>query len=51
LFDAARYYPFAKVAEPIGMKREQQVDGIAGNNFPKLIYAIERQKYDRSCLR
>jgi RimJ/RimL family protein N-acetyltransferase len=31
-----------KVAERIGMKREQQVDGIAGNNFPTLIYASEK---------
>ena len=31
-----------KVAERIGMKLESQVDGIAGDNFPTLIYAIEK---------
>lgn len=31
-----------KVAERIGMKLERQVDGIAGDNFPTLIYAIEK---------
>jgi hypothetical protein len=30
------------VAERIGMKLEQQVDGIAGDNFPTLIYAPEK---------
>ena len=30
-----------KVAERIGMKLESQVDGIAGDNFPTLLYAIE----------
>jgi len=29
-----------KVAERIGMKLERKVDGIAGDNFPTLIYAI-----------
>ena len=29
-----------KVAERIGMKLESQVDGIAGDNFPTLIYTI-----------
>lgn len=31
-----------KVAQRIGMKLERQVDGIAGDNFPTLIYAIEK---------
>jgi len=31
-----------KVAERIGMKLESQVDGGAGDNFPTLIYAIEK---------
>lgn len=31
-----------KVAERIGMKLERRVDGIAGDNFPTLIYAIEK---------
>jgi len=31
-----------KVAERIGMKLESQVDGVAGDNFPTLIYAIEK---------
>jgi len=31
-----------KVAERIGMKFENQVDDIAGDNFPTLIYAIEK---------
>ena len=31
-----------KVAERIGMRLERQVDGIAGDNFPTLIYAIEK---------
>jgi RimJ/RimL family protein N-acetyltransferase len=30
-----------KVAERIGMKLESQVDGIAGDNFPTLLYVIE----------
>jgi [ribosomal protein S5]-alanine N-acetyltransferase len=32
----------AKVAERIGMHFEQRVDGIDGDNFPTLIYAISR---------
>jgi len=32
-----------KVAERIGMKLERKVDGIAGDNFPTLIYAINKQ--------
>ena len=32
-----------KVAERLGMKLERQVDGIAGDNFPTLIYAINKQ--------
>jgi ribosomal-protein-alanine N-acetyltransferase len=32
-----------KVAERIGMKLERKVDGIAGDNFPTLIYSIDRQ--------
>lgn len=31
-----------KVAERIGMKLERQVDGIAGDDFPTLVYAIEK---------
>jgi len=31
-----------KVAERIGMKLESQVNGVAGDNFPTLIYAIEK---------
>ena len=31
-----------KVAQRIGMKLERTVDGIAGDNFPTLIYAIEK---------
>lgn len=31
-----------RVAERIGMKLEDQVDGIAGDNFPTLVYAIEK---------
>jgi RimJ/RimL family protein N-acetyltransferase len=31
-----------KVAERVGMKLESQVDGIAGENFPTLLYAIEK---------
>ena len=31
-----------RVAERIGMKLERQVNGIAGDNFPTLIYAIEK---------
>jgi ribosomal-protein-alanine N-acetyltransferase len=31
-----------KVAVRIGMKLERQVDGIAGENFPTLLYAIEK---------
>ena len=34
--------PSQKVAQRIGMNLERQVDGIAGDNFPTLIYAIER---------
>lgn len=30
-----------RVAEKIGMSLEQRVDGIAGDNFPTLIYALE----------
>jgi RimJ/RimL family protein N-acetyltransferase len=30
------------VAQRIGMKLERSVDGIAGDNFPTLIYAIEK---------
>ena len=32
-----------KVAERIGMKLERKVDGIAGDNFPTLIYTIKKQ--------
>jgi RimJ/RimL family protein N-acetyltransferase len=32
-----------KVAERIGMSLERRVDGIAGDNFPTLIYSIGRQ--------
>jgi len=35
--------PSQKVAERIGMKLERKVDGIDGDNFPTLIYAINRQ--------
>ena len=31
-----------RVAQKIGMTLEQTVDGIAGDNFPTLIYAIDR---------
>lgn len=31
-----------KVAERIGMQLERRVDGIAGDNFPTLIYSIEK---------
>jgi RimJ/RimL family protein N-acetyltransferase len=34
--------PSQKVAQRIGMKLERQVDGIAGDNFPTFIYAIEK---------
>jgi len=34
--------PSQKVAERIGMKRESQVDGVADDNFPTLLYAIEK---------
>jgi ribosomal-protein-alanine N-acetyltransferase len=32
-----------KVAERIGMKLERKVDGIAGDDFPTLIYSISQQ--------
>jgi len=32
-----------KVAERVGMKLERKVDGIAGDNFPTLIYASNKQ--------
>ena len=32
-----------KVAERLGMKLERKVEGIAGDNFPTLIYAINKQ--------
>jgi ribosomal-protein-alanine N-acetyltransferase len=32
-----------RVAERIGMTLESRVDGIAGDNFPTLIYSISRQ--------
>jgi len=32
-----------RVAERIGMSLERKVDGIDGDNFPTLIYAIEKQ--------
>ncbi len=32
-----------RVAENIGMKLEKKVDGIDGDNFPALIYAIHKQ--------
>jgi len=32
-----------RVAERIGMALERRVDGIEGDNFPTLIYAIEKQ--------
>lgn len=31
-----------KVAERIGMKLERQVDGIAGDDFPTLVHAVEK---------
>ena len=34
--------PSQKVAQRVGMQLERQVDGIAGDNFPTLIYAIEK---------
>ena len=33
-----------KVALKIGMSLEREVDGIAGDNFPTLIYSIHKQK-------
>jgi len=36
--------PSQKVAERIGMTLERRVDGIAGDNFPTLIYSISRNK-------
>jgi len=33
-----------KVAQRIGMTLEKRVDGIAGDNFPTLIYSISRQQ-------
>ena len=35
--------PSRRVAERIGMTLERKVDGIDGDNFPTLIYAIEKQ--------
>ena len=35
--------PSQKVAERIGMTLEKRVDGIAGDNFPTLIYSISRR--------
>ena len=32
-----------KVAQKIGMSLEREVDGIAGDNFPTLIYSIHKQ--------
>jgi ribosomal-protein-alanine N-acetyltransferase len=32
-----------KVAERVGMTLERKVDGIAGDNFPTLIYSIEKK--------
>ena len=34
--------PSQRVAERIGMKLERRVDGIASDNFPTLLYAIEK---------
>jgi RimJ/RimL family protein N-acetyltransferase len=31
------------VAQKIGMSLEKRVDGIAGDNFPTLIYSISKQ--------
>ena len=36
------YGTFTSSLERIGMKLESQVDGVAGDNFPTLIYAIEK---------
>lgn len=33
-----------RVAEHIGMTLERKVDGIAGDDFPTLIYAIQKEK-------
>ena len=35
--------PSQRVAERIGMTLERKVDGIDGDNFPTLIYSIEKQ--------
>ena len=35
--------PSQRVAERIGMTVERKVDGIAGDNFPTLIYSINRK--------
>jgi RimJ/RimL family protein N-acetyltransferase len=35
--------PSQKVAERIGMTLERKVDGIAGDNFPTLIYSIQKK--------
>ena len=37
-----------RVAERIGMRLERRVDGIAGDNFPTLIYAIEKGAQENS---
>jgi ribosomal-protein-alanine N-acetyltransferase len=37
-----------KVAERIGMKLESQVNGVAGDNFPTLLYAIEKKLWQSS---
>lgn len=34
--------PSQRVAERVGMTLERRVDGIAGDNFPTLIFAVER---------
>jgi len=35
-----------KVAERAGMKLERQVDGIASDNFPTLLYVIENESIE-----
>ena len=37
-----------RVAQRIGMTLEKRVDGIAGDNFPTLIYSISRQMQNRN---
>ena len=35
-----------RVAEKIGMRLEKRVDGIAGDNYPTLIYSITRTEWE-----